>query len=442
MALRSGLPTVADSRPMRLLLFFVLYVSQGVTFATFTFAVPGWMAANGASAAAIGAVVSAAGLPWSLKFLNGILMDRFTFLAMGRRRSWLIGGQGVVLLGMFALAARNPAVGEVALLSAFAFGLNLAINFQDVATDGMAADLVPEAERARTNGVMFGGQAIGVSGATAIGGMLLADFGMTAAALACSSCILIGMALVMACRERPGERLLPWTKGTASAEAVAVHSEGWGELLRAAGLAVREKQGLLLASVATISGIGWGLGLGAQPLLATQTAGMSQATYSALQGSGSLVGGMLGLLVFGFVADLIGPLKLYRVALALFCATIGAMLLAQPFWGSPWPITLTVLSFFTLRTMQQIPYGALSMGLCVPAIAATHMTFFMTMANLGSTIGSLLIGPVNGFGGIPAMLGVMMGCYLSAFCLAMMLRIGERPSAAHEERGHVATEMN
>jgi PAT family beta-lactamase induction signal transducer AmpG len=424
MASGKGLPAIAESRPLRLLLFFLLYASQGVTFGIFVYAVPAWMAANGASAAQIGAVVSATGLPWSLKFLNGFLMDRFTFLPMGRRRSWLMGGQATVLVGLFLLAARDPLVGDVALLAAFAFVLNLAINFQDVATDGMAADIVPEAERARTNGVMFGGQAMGISGATAFGGLLLADFGMREAALACAVCILIALLLVAACREQPGERLLPWTAGAPSAQAMAAHVDGWGPLLRAVGHAVRQRQGVLLVLAATAAGIGWGLGLGAMPLLGVQTAGMPQATYSALSGTGSLVGGMLGLLVFGFVADLFGPLRLFRLALASFAVVVLAMLLAQPHWGSPWPITLFVFAMLILRVMQQIPFGALSMGLCIPAIAATHMTIFMTMANLGSTIGNLLIGPVERFGGLPGMLIVMMGCYALALGFAFALRVG------------------
>jgi len=122
-------------------------------------------------------VLSASSLPWTLKFLNGFLMDRFAFLPMGRRRAWIVGGQAVLLSGLLVLAARDPGVDEVALVAAFAFVLNLAVNFQDVATDGLAADLVPEVERARAAGVMFGAQSIGIAATTALAGFLLAEHG-------------------------------------------------------------------------------------------------------------------------------------------------------------------------------------------------------------------------------------------------------------------------
>jgi len=55
-----GLPTLSDSRPLRLLFFFLFYGAQGVAVGFFTFAMPAWLAANGASLAQVGAVVGAA----------------------------------------------------------------------------------------------------------------------------------------------------------------------------------------------------------------------------------------------------------------------------------------------------------------------------------------------------------------------------------------------
>ena len=38
---------------------------------------PGWLSVNGASAATIGLVATLSGLPWSLKFFNGFVLDRY-----------------------------------------------------------------------------------------------------------------------------------------------------------------------------------------------------------------------------------------------------------------------------------------------------------------------------------------------------------------------------
>ena len=86
------------------------------------------MAANGASTGEIAGVVSIAALPWSLKFVNGFFIDRYTFLPMGRRRAWIIGAQTVmVVLLIGALLA--PAYNDVFLLSLIGFCANAAVTF-------------------------------------------------------------------------------------------------------------------------------------------------------------------------------------------------------------------------------------------------------------------------------------------------------------------------
>ncbi len=44
------------------------------------------MAKQGVSPAVIGSFIAITILPWSLKLINGPIMDRWSFLPMGRRR--------------------------------------------------------------------------------------------------------------------------------------------------------------------------------------------------------------------------------------------------------------------------------------------------------------------------------------------------------------------
>ena len=90
----TGEPWVlAEHRALRLFTLFILYVAQGVPIGLFWFAIPAWMAANGAGAADVGYVLGLTALPWTLKLVNGFIMDRYTFLPMGRRRVWIAGAQ-------------------------------------------------------------------------------------------------------------------------------------------------------------------------------------------------------------------------------------------------------------------------------------------------------------------------------------------------------------
>src|SRR5690606_19414013 len=134
-------------------------------------------AANGASAADVGFVLGLTALPWSLKLVNGFIMDRYTLLAMGRRRIWLIGAQLTMVLLFLVCALAAPDVKDIVLLGVIGFAVNAATTFQDVAVDGLAVDIMEEEERARASGMMFGGQAIGMSLSTALSGAAIAAYG-------------------------------------------------------------------------------------------------------------------------------------------------------------------------------------------------------------------------------------------------------------------------
>jgi len=143
------------------------------------------MAANGASTGEIAGVVSIAALPWSLKFVNGFFIDRYTFLPMARRRAWIIGAQTVmVVLLIGALLA--PAYNDVFLLSLIGFCANAAVTFQDVRIDSLAVDIMPEDQRAKAGGIMGGAQLVGIALTTEAGGYLLYIFGITFALMVAS----------------------------------------------------------------------------------------------------------------------------------------------------------------------------------------------------------------------------------------------------------------
>ena len=80
-------PALTEHRILRFCVVFILYVAQGLPLGLFYYALPAWQAQNGASAAAVGAVLAMTSLPWSLKLINGVVMDRFAFLSIARRRA-------------------------------------------------------------------------------------------------------------------------------------------------------------------------------------------------------------------------------------------------------------------------------------------------------------------------------------------------------------------
>ena len=89
----SKLPALSEHPFLRYFAFAILYVAQGIPEGMTIFGIPAWMAMNGRTPAEIGTYGAIIFIPFSFKILVAPIIERFTFLPMGRRRPWIIFGQ-------------------------------------------------------------------------------------------------------------------------------------------------------------------------------------------------------------------------------------------------------------------------------------------------------------------------------------------------------------
>jgi PAT family beta-lactamase induction signal transducer AmpG len=415
---------LSEHRSLRTVLLFLLYVAQGLPLGLMMFALPAWLAQNGLPAGAIGGVVAMVTLPWTFKLAYGCVMDRYAFLAMGRRRPWIAVGQVGLLVSFIALAVANPAAQDVALITVFAFALGLWSAVQDVAVDGLAVDILPPEDIERVNGVLFAGQAIGIAAGTAVGGYLLAWHGLPAASLALAGIIAAILCLILLVRERPGERLLPWTGGAASPRNLDLHVGAFGPIIRTLFASLLTRQTLLLLPAFVGFAAAWGIFLGLAPLFSAGQLGWEKATYSGWSSQAGLAAGLAAVLVFGPAAARWGARRMACIAALLIAGVALAMLSLQGQWGIPALFIGSIFAFNALRVLNLVCLGSLGMRLCRPEIAATQFAVFMAIANLGLALASASLGWLDSLGGITAMFAAMAVCGFIAAGFAFASKVG------------------
>ena len=137
-----------------------LYLSQGLPFGFFTQALPVVLRDRGWSLGQIG-LTSLLAAPWALKFLWAPLVDRYGSRRLGRRRSWILPLQALAVLALVVAALPQISRDLSLVLGAVAL-LNLIAATQDVATDGLAVDLLGRAERGLGNGVQVASYRVGM----------------------------------------------------------------------------------------------------------------------------------------------------------------------------------------------------------------------------------------------------------------------------------------
>ncbi|MCB2063703.1 MAG: MFS transporter [Novosphingobium sp.] len=427
----SGL-ILTQSKPLRLLTLFLFYFTQGFPIGLFFYAVPAWMAADGRSPAETASVVAISGLPWSLKLVNGFLMDRYTYLAMGRRRAWIIGAQSLIVVAFLAGAALSPLPSDVALLSAIGFAANMAVTFQDVGIDGLAVDIMSEDERAKASGIMFGGQVLGISAASAMTGYLFQHFGF-ATGLAISALIPALVAVYgMVIREREGERHLPWTKGSAHRRNLDIQIEAWWPLLKASFAALVTPLSLLLVPILLVRSLPIGAFEAYHPVLATQIGGWAQSDYTGLIATATLVSGVLGLTVGGWLVDYVGAQRSLAILMASYLALLIAFALARQYWTDP----VLLSGMFSAVTIYD-PFVAIAvipicMRMCSPAVAATQFTIYMAVSNFGRPIGAALSGVLVRPGSEAVLYWAMAAIWACGTALALFVRFPAENRAKDE----------
>ena len=175
----------------RYITFSALYIAQGIPEGITYFAIPAWLAMNDKTPLEIAAFLGVVGIPWSFKILIAPLMDRFTILSMGKKRPWVIFGQLGLILSFLAIGFLPDPLNNTFGLMTAGFFISFFGAFQDVATDGMAVDVIPVNQQARANGLMWGTKIVGISLSLVAGTALINAYGFTTAISSLSIAVII-----------------------------------------------------------------------------------------------------------------------------------------------------------------------------------------------------------------------------------------------------------
>jgi len=393
--MKSNIPALSENTTLRYFNFIALYVAQGIPEGLALFGIPAWMAMHGKTPGEIGSFVAAVGLPWSFKLVVAPLMDRFTYLPMGRRRPWVIIGQLGLILSFIAMAFVPDPLNNPELMLAAGFALGCFGAFQDVATDGMAIDIVPTDQQARANGFMWGAKIIGTSASLALGSWMINAYGFKSAILTLS--ILVGLImLVPVClRERPGEKFLPWTNGKASPETEKMQLGSWSVILKSLYKVFSLRNSLLLGVLLFITQGSYNYIATLLPIFTVQALGWSDQAYSQYFATASLAGGIGGMLIGGILIDRFGKIRMMNIYFVILIILTTSFVLLKSYWNSVTFIASFMMIYQLLYVFACIGIFSIAMECCWKKVSASQFTIYMTIGNLGRIAGAKLIGPVK-----------------------------------------------
>ena len=391
----TSIPSLSENTFLRYFNFIALYFAQGVPEGMLFYGIPAWMAMNGKTPGEIAGFAVACGLPWSFKFIVAPLMDRYTYLPMGRKRPWILLGQVGLIVSCMVMAHVPDPLNNLNLFMAAGFVVSFFGAFQDVATDGMAVDIIPIKEQARANGLMWGSKIIGVSISLAMGSWLLNQYNFTTAILILSVMISIIMLVPIFLRERQNEKILPWTSGSASPETKKLQLNNWSTIFKSLYRVFSLRNSLLLACILFISQGAYNYIDTLLTIFTVQELGWTNIAYSQFYSSATLIGGISGMIIGGFLIDRFGKkrmMSLYFLGMILITAALSYF---KMYWVNTTFIFSFMIIYNMLYTFACIGIFAIAMQCCWKKVSASQFTLYMTIANLGRIALAALIGPIK-----------------------------------------------
>jgi PAT family beta-lactamase induction signal transducer AmpG len=366
-----------------------MYFAQGIPYGLMNIAIPAWLASQGVGAGEIASFLAIIILPWAFKLLSGPLMDRFQFLAMGRRRPWVLGAQLGMTLSFFGLTlVENPAE-QIGLLMMLGLLINVFAATQDVAVDGMAIDVTPVNEQGRLNGFMVFGKAVGWGVTSAVTGTMLVKFGLGVTAITAAAVQTVVLLAFMMTKERRGERRLPWSAGDAMSE--RREGSSFKSLMKGLNAVLWTRVSMILMAIMVFDGFIGGYGHALMPIAAINLFGFTTPEWSQLVAVMGLAGAAAAL-VLGPMIDRFGAKKMLVLTISL--VAVHAFLLAetQYLWENTTYVRAMLAAWVLLGPVTMVCMIALAMTICSGTTSATQFAIYMSLANLGSSAGSKTYG--------------------------------------------------
>ncbi|ABC21649.1 RhtX/FptX family siderophore transporter [Rhodospirillum rubrum] len=394
----------------------LLYVSQGLPIGIAMDALPTLLRHDGASLRAL-AFLPLVGLPWVVKFLWASWVDNHWTARLGRRRSWILPMQGVVLACLLGLALVGVGVASAGWVVGLMAVASLASATQDIATDGMAAEHFAGDLLTKVNAIQVAGVMIGFFAGGAGNLILVGHFGQTIAFLTLFCVPLASLVFV---------GLLPPDAPRGRADAAPAGASLWGFIRRPMAPSL-----LLLALLSAMTAVS---GFGLSKLFLTD-AGWALEDIGRLGMSGGMITILLGC---GGGVWLVKRIGLWRgFGVGVFFAGVSGCLWSLQ--AVQW-LSVTEGVVWVCIVLGSLSTGITSVAILTEAMrlagqgdqAGTDITAVQSTRDLGELLASSSLVAVTarlGYGG--AFLG---GCLLAILALTVALRLRRR-----ERRATMAT---
>ena len=383
--------TLVESRSKRLTILCALYVAQGIPWGFMDITLVNYLIDSGIEVGKAAKVASFILLPWAFKLIWAPLIDTMTIRSMGRRRSWIIGAQLMMALTLIGILMVPDITKDLTMLGWMFFTHNIFASLQDVATDALAVDILPDEEQGQANGMMWACKLVGYGGGGYLFAELIRNTGGSIQVAVLVQIVLLGviMILPMLWLERPGEKRFPWSPGGEGIVKEANYGNP-GVLGTNMWLAFSLRTTFVFLLFTLMHNLGPEIGKFMAKGICTNTL---QWIHVEVSGARFIALGpeILLALLGGFLSHYWGRRTILIIGMSSY-ALLNVVAAAVPdIWMTSWfPKTYLILSP-GLIAVGSVAFLSMAMRISWTAAAGTVFTTYMALSNVSSVLGKRIV---------------------------------------------------
>ena len=370
-------------------LYFLQAIPQGLIY----FSIQDWLTGNGFTIKDIALITAIASIPWSLKFLIAPFVDYYSDSNMGKRRPWIILSILFMSFTIFIAAIFSKDEINILLLGAIFFLTLLAASILDVATDGLAIDILNDDERGIVNGLMWAFRTFGLSLSGIFSAYIMINYGLNNSIMFIGFIIfLIGVSLSIF-KEKHTDSYFSLRLNEKTSEFPAI---GFKNSMLNILKIIKQQYIFLLIMFCFTSNLASGIHFSSISFLYTNYANWDTFDLTFYR-SVALYGGIIAALLGGYLSDKSNSqliIKISHISLSFLCLLIAIHIniIMNEFFGIS---ILLAFSFFNSFALTAVL--ALCMRFSLTSAAASIFAIFMSARHLSRIIGETFAGVFDGF---------------------------------------------
>jgi PAT family beta-lactamase induction signal transducer AmpG len=240
------------------------------------------------------------------------------------------------------------------------------------------------------------GKATGGAVFSAITGTLLVMFGMKVTAIVCAAGAALVLVYLAAVRERRNEKLMPWTEGGASPknEAPPSFREMYDDIRHSLWL----RASVVVMLIMFIDGMVGGYGRALMPIAAVKVFGLSTPQWADLNAIWGFVGAAIAL-GLGPLIDRFSAKAMMGLTVLLTGIHAFTLAFTQEMWSDSTFVLVMMALYIMLNPVTMVCALALAMSICHAKESATQFAIYMSVGNIGATLGAVGYGQVAEYAG-------------------------------------------